>query len=322
MAILRLKPSSYGSDMIGATIGIDGIISNPENMYSDADSSDPASIIVNSVLYNRILYVGGFFDNLPVFKDVFSFTVNIKIYAKGLAGSVFLGNVVNDGSNLTITPLGDSVSLQNPHYATLTRTLSVDAIYTFEDLRTMDNVCVCFTQLHDVDTRGSGYLFFYGADIELSCMCYNKVEYGEKTLIDLTSDTVTASDVARGVTFHLPDGSWSVGMQSANTITKEPQRDSLTITFEGLTKEPTMFAVIAQNEVNFLNNSRIILSVVADGTSVYAVSGSRSSPYGIAYITGSNVSWSYSNGTLKVSSDSKSTAGYFEMLTDYVLVYC
>ena len=107
---------------------------------------------------------------------------------------------------------------------------------------------------------------------------------------------------------------------SANTITKTQLKYSVTITFEGLTKEPTAFAVIANSEVTF-SASRKILSVVADGTSVYAVTGQASGSKGVAYITGSNVSWSYSNGTLTVNSDSKDTAGYFYSPIEYVLVY-
>ena len=107
---------------------------------------------------------------------------------------------------------------------------------------------------------------------------------------------------------------------SANTITKPQLKSSVTITFEGLTKEPAMFAVIANSEVN-LSTSRKILSVVADGTSVYAVTGYKSGSNGVAYITGSNVNWSYSKGTLTVNSDSISTAGYFYAPITYVLVY-
>ena len=39
----------------------------------------------------------------------------------------------------------------------------------------------------------------------------NKVIYGGNTLIDLTSDTVTASDVLKNVTFHLPSGATGTG---------------------------------------------------------------------------------------------------------------
>lgn len=42
-------------------------------------------------------------------------------------------------------------------------------------------------------------------------MPINLVKYGDTTLIDLTGDTVTVSDVVSGVTFHLRDGSTGTG---------------------------------------------------------------------------------------------------------------
>ena len=42
-------------------------------------------------------------------------------------------------------------------------------------------------------------------------MPINKVVYGSTTLLDLTSDTVTVSDVVSGVTFHLRDGNTATG---------------------------------------------------------------------------------------------------------------
>lgn len=42
-------------------------------------------------------------------------------------------------------------------------------------------------------------------------MAINKVVYGGNTLIDLTSDTITAADVLTGVTFHLPSGQTGTG---------------------------------------------------------------------------------------------------------------
>lgn len=42
-------------------------------------------------------------------------------------------------------------------------------------------------------------------------MPINKVVYGNTTLLDLTSDTVTVGDVVSGVTFHLRDGSIGTG---------------------------------------------------------------------------------------------------------------
>ncbi|MCR5448380.1 MAG: hypothetical protein K6F23_03195 [Solobacterium sp.] len=42
-------------------------------------------------------------------------------------------------------------------------------------------------------------------------MAYNKIVYGGNTLIDLTGDNVTASDVLSGITFHGRDGEEAVG---------------------------------------------------------------------------------------------------------------
>lgn len=50
-------------------------------------------------------------------------------------------------------------------------------------------------------------------------MPINKVVYGNTTLLDLTADTVTVSDVVSGVTFHLRDGSIGTGtMVNGNNL--------------------------------------------------------------------------------------------------------
>lgn len=46
-------------------------------------------------------------------------------------------------------------------------------------------------------------------------MAVNKVQFGGNTLIDLTSDTVSAADVLSGKRFHLPNGEQSVGVMVA-----------------------------------------------------------------------------------------------------------
>ena len=46
----------------------------------------------------------------------------------------------------------------------------------------------------------------------------NKVVYNGNTLIDLTGDTVSASDVAQGVFFHLPTGEPAVGTASGSNL--------------------------------------------------------------------------------------------------------
>ena len=54
----------------------------------------------------------------------------------------------------------------------------------------------------------------------------NKVIYGGNTLIDLTSDTVTAADVHSGVVFHLPSGQIGTG---TNTYDSDTSSDTATV---------------------------------------------------------------------------------------------
>lgn len=52
-------------------------------------------------------------------------------------------------------------------------------------------------------------------------MAINKVIYGGNTLIDLTGDSVTASDVLSGVSFHLPSGETGTGSCTYDSDTSE-----------------------------------------------------------------------------------------------------
>ena len=52
-------------------------------------------------------------------------------------------------------------------------------------------------------------------------MAINKVIYGGNTLIDLTGDTVTASDVLSGTSFHLPSGETATGTCTYDSDTSE-----------------------------------------------------------------------------------------------------
>lgn len=52
-------------------------------------------------------------------------------------------------------------------------------------------------------------------------MAINKVIYGGNTLIDLTGDSVTASDVLSGVSFHLPSGESGTGTCTYDSDTSD-----------------------------------------------------------------------------------------------------
>ena len=66
---------------------------------------------------------------------------------------------------------------------------------------------------------------------------YNKVVYGGKTLIDLTSDTITASDLAKGITAHDKSGAKITG-----TCTKDVDSSTATAMQAEILTGKTAFA--------------------------------------------------------------------------------
>ena len=61
---------------------------------------------------------------------------------------------------------------------------------------------------------GTAIGLYNGTNPSVSGTVTNKVVYNGNTLIDLTSDTVTAAQVESGITFHLPNGHQATGTAS------------------------------------------------------------------------------------------------------------
>lgn len=133
----------------------------------------------------------------------------------------------------------------------------------------------------------------------------NKVIYGGDTLIDLTGDTVTASDVLSGVRFHLPSGAQGTGsctydvdsssctaavaeVLATKTFAKNgevltgtmPNRGSVTGTISTKTQEYT----IAQGyhdgsgkvSIASTEQAKIIAENIRDGVTILGVEGTMS----------------------------------------------
>lgn len=87
-------------------------------------------------------------------------------------------------------------------------------------------------------------------------MATNKVVYGNTTLIDLTSDTVTPSDVANGVTFHDRSGTAQTGSYVAPTITSiAPSDTSPASMVRGTAYEPTANGYAVENNPSSITPS-------------------------------------------------------------------
>lgn len=98
----------------------------------------------------------------------------------------------------------------------------------------------------------------------------------------------------------------------------------MTLTFEGLSGEPTLFSIHPKKNIT-LGSTRYILGVDYDGENTVGIqgysSGSFMSSSATATYSATAFSWTYENGTLTVTSGSATTGGYFMSGIGYQLVY-
>ena len=92
----------------------------------------------------------------------------------------------------------------------------------------------------------------------------NKVVVNDTTLIDLTSDTVTAADVAQGVTFHLPSGAPATGTASGGTA-------AISVVDTQDIHGGTIRAITALN----ISDTTAVASDVASGKYFYTAGGTK-----------------------------------------------
>ena len=159
-------------------------------------------------------------------------------------------------------------------------------------------------------------------------MGVNRVDYGGDTLIDLTQDTVTAASLLAGFTAHGADGEAITGTASASgahiaETTKSLSSNATSIAFTGLSAQPKAFMLIATTQIT-VSSTYYVSSVMSDGTNTYGAyvrkgSGGSSSAY--QYVSSSYFSWTYSNGTLTVKTQSSTYGGYFKSSVTYRLIY-
>lgn len=121
------------------------------------------------------------------------------------------------------------------------------------------------------------------------------------------------------VTFYEDTG----GASTVATASTTPSSNSTSISFS-VSGEPIMFAVQIQasSSGSYISGSstRYITSVISDGSNAYGTSIYRSGNSGREYYY-STVSFSYSNGTLTVTSPGSSSLGYFRSGYTYRLIY-
>jgi hypothetical protein len=108
-----------------------------------------------------------------------------------------------------------------------------------------------------------------------------------------------------------------VTIGSAST---KPSSNATSISFTGLTARPKMFAISPTGNIT-LGSTRYVTSVMYDGSTTHGTYGYRSSSSSTSYYSGSYFTWTYSNGTLTVTTNSSTNGGNFTSSTTYKLAY-
>lgn len=207
MAVIKLVPRN-------SSIPSGYTVVDQHNMYSDTDS-DTYCYISSPSSRNGTIWLYDFnTEDIPFssIKEVNSITVKIKARNTGVT--------CNIAKNGTSTPSYGNVMVPN--------TVSV---YTFDDVTlTIDDIDSLGPYLAiKVPVYRSSYstVRIYGAEILIDYTpLYNKVEYGDKTLIDLTSDTVTPSSLLQGYTAHDNTGALITGTASGGSEHGNAWQDS------------------------------------------------------------------------------------------------
>lgn len=179
----------------------------------------------------------------------------------------------------------------------------------------------------------------------------NKIIYGDNTLIDLTSDTATTSDVLSGKTFHLANGIAAAGTclyncdTSSDTATEADVASGKTFhlasgaigtgTFSAsmneefmtrknttllinLEKLPDWFVVVPT--VDNAGATPMLAFFLYNGTNTYTASAADGIMR-INYSVGMRWSMSFSNGTLTLTRGSNASSPYAISSSKYKIYY-
>ena len=169
----------------------------------------------------------------------------------------------------------------------------------------------------------------YEYTVSLEPFHYIAVKYvdGESNGVSLPTlaNEGTAEDLMSGKQLIDADGNVVFGSYTPPIITTGETSTKLTsnnttITFTGLTGEPTMFTIFPLGNIT-LGTTRYVTNVSYDGTTTHGVYGYRSGQSGTSYYSQSYFTWTYDNGTLTVKTSSTTNGGYFSSSVTYQLNY-
>ena len=151
---------------------------------------------------------------------------------------------------------------------------------------------------------------------------YTDAEDSEAVHLPTLANPGTSSDLAAGKQLIDANGNVVFGSKTSvsKTATTQLSSASTTITFTGLTAQPKMFSIVPTTNIT-LSSTRYVTGVTYDGTTTHGVYGYRQSSSATSYYSSSYFTWTYSNGTLTVKTNSSTNGGNFTNSVAYQLTY-
>lgn len=185
MATMRLVPSTYYRNNNSYVT-----VANPENMYTNVDSTTYASIqnLRNSTSNTYYCYLRGFnFSDIPSDAEVTGFTIKIKANESYMSTSSSYRMSLYNGT----TSIGSTTVTSSLSTSVQTFTFPIPSTLTWETLNGYGSNFGIRIPLRRSSTSNSSYVYVYGAEIDVT---YTVPVYHTITVQNSTSATVTASD--------------------------------------------------------------------------------------------------------------------------------
>jgi len=132
--------------------------------------------------------------------------------------------------------------------------------------------------------------------------------YGLSSVTVNGDANLAANNIKHGVNIFGTTGTFGAKIDS---VTTTPSSRELSITFNGLKARPLAFCCAQEGQTTFSKSYRWIVSVTYDGTTVRNETRGVSGSSMIGY-TFSNCTWTYTNGSLTITSPSSGSNGYFK----------
>lgn len=185
MATIRLIPSTYSASNSSYVS-----VTNPNNMYTNTDSTTYASVrnSRNSTSNTYYCYLRGFnFSDVPSNAEVSGFTIKIKANEAYMStSSSYRMSLYNNTTSISNTTLTSSLST-----SVTTFTFPIPSTLTWETLKRYGANFGIRIPLRRSSTSSNSYVYVYGAEIEVT---YTIPVYHNVTLNNSTSAVVTISD--------------------------------------------------------------------------------------------------------------------------------